>query len=63
MCIKNYVILMRPIFDTMYNGEIKVEIYMRALHHELVLFQKSMICFCYVTDNETKEDILGWNPS
>ena len=62
MCIKNYVILVRHIFDTTYKGEIQVEIYMWYLLHELVLFQKSRNCFCYVPDNETEGDILGWNP-
>ena len=61
--LKNYVIVLRPIFDTTYKGEIQVEIYMKALHHELVLFQQSRNCLFYVPDNETEEDILGWNPS
>ena len=36
-----YVIVLRHIFDTMYKGKQQVEIYMWALHHELVLFIKS----------------------
>ena len=45
MCIKKYVIVLIPIFDTTYIGEIQVKIYMWALHHELVLFQQSRNCF------------------
>ena len=63
MLIKNYVIVLRPIFDTTYKGEIQVEIYMWALHHELVLFQKSRNCFRYVTDNDIEGDILGCTKS
>ena len=47
----------------MYKGEIQVEIYMWALHHKLVLFQKSRDCFHYVPENDIEEDILGWNLS
>ena len=54
---------MRPILNTTYKGGIQVEIYMRSLHHELVLFQQSRNVFRYVPDNEIKEDILGWKPS
>ena len=61
--LKKYVIVMRPIFDNTYKGEIYVEIYMRALHHELVLLQQSRNCFCYVPANDIEEYILGWNPS
>ena len=39
--LKLYVIVLIPIFDTTYKGVIQVEIYMRALHHELVIFQQS----------------------
>ena len=63
MCIKKYVIVLIPIFDTTYKGEIQVEIYMWALHYELVLFQKSSNYFCYVPDNKIERYILGWNPS
>ena len=61
--LKIYIIVLRPIFDTTYKGEIQVKIYMWALHHELFLFQQSRNCFCYEPDNEIEEDILGWNPS
>ena len=61
--LKFYVIVLRPIFDTTYKGETQVKIYMRALRHELVVFQKIMICFRYVPENEIEEDMLGWNPS
>ena len=61
--LKKYVILLRPIFDTTYKGEIQVKIYMRALHHELVLLQQSRNCFRCVPDNEIEEEILGWNTS
>ena len=61
--LKIYVIVIRPIFDTTFKGEIQVKIYIRALHHELVLFQKSRNCFHCVPENEIEEDILVWNPS
>ena len=57
------VIVLRPIFDNTYKGEIQVKIYMGYLHHELVLFQKGRNYFLYEPDNETEWDILGWNPS
>ena len=58
-----YVIVLRPILDTMYKGKKQAEIYMRAPHPELVLFQQSRNCFCYVPDNEIEGDILGWTTS
>ena len=58
-----YVIVMRLIFDTTYTGEIQVEIYTRALHRELVLFQQSRNCFRYVPDNYIKGDILACTSS
>ena len=61
--LKKYVILLRPIFDTTYKGEIQVKIYMRALHHKLVLFQQSRNFFRYESENWIEEEILGWNPS
>ena len=61
--LKIYVIVLRPIFNTTYKGEIQVEMYTRDLHHELVLFQKSRNCFRYLPENEIEEDILGWNMS
>ena len=63
MCIKNHVILLRPIFDTTYKGEIWVKIYMWALHHKLVLFQQSRNVFRYVPENDIEEYILGWTTS
>ena len=55
---------MRPIFNTTYKGKKKqVKIYMLALNHELVLFQKSRNYFRYVPDNEIKGDILRWTTS
>ena len=54
---------MWPIFNTTYKGKIQVEIYMWAVHHELVLFQQSRNYFRYVPENETEGEILGWNPS
>ena len=38
----------------------QVKIYMWYLHHKLVIFQQSRNCFCYLTENEIKGDILGW---
>ena len=49
--------------DTMYKRKMYVNIFMRTLYKELVVFQQSRICFCYITENEIIEDILGWNPS
>ena len=61
--LKFYVVVLRPIFDTMYKGKKQVEMYMWALHHELVLFLQIMIFFRYVPENEIKGDILGWTAS
>ena len=62
-CVLNiYVIVLRPIFNTTYKGEIQVKVYMIYLHQELVLFQESRTCFRYVPDNDTEEDTLVWNP-
>ena len=63
MCIITYFIVLRPILNTTYKGEIQVKIYTTSLHHELFLFQQSMNCFHYVPDNEIEDDILGWNLS
>ena len=41
MCIKTYLIVMIPIFDPTYKEMKQVEIYIRALYHELVLLLKS----------------------
>ena len=54
---------MRPIFDTTYKVKEQVKILMCALHHELVLFQKSRNCFRYAPENEIEGDILGWTTS
>ena len=61
--MKFYVIVLILIFNTTYKGEIEIGIYIRDLHHELVLFQQSRNCFRYVPENDIEEDILGWNPS
>ena len=45
MCIKTYLIVQIPIFDTTYKGKQKVEIYIWASHHELVLLLQSKNCF------------------
>ena len=63
MCIKNYVIVLRPIFGWTYKGKKQVKIYMWDLHHELVLFQKSSNCFHYVPENDIEGGILGWTTS
>ena len=63
MSFKKYLILMRPIFNKTCKGKKKVEIYMQALYQKLVLFLQSKNCFCYVPENEIKEDILGWTTS
>ena len=63
MCIKNYVIVLIPIFNKTYKVKKQVKIYMWYLHHELVLLQQSRNCFLYAPDNETKGDILGWTTS
>ena len=63
MCIKKYLIVLIPIFDTMYKGKKQVKIYMWALHQELVLFLQIMNCFRYVPDNDIEGDILGWTTS
>ena len=36
---------------------------MRALHHELVLFQQSRNFFRYLTENDIEGDILEWTTS
>ena len=61
--LKIYIIVMRPIFNTTHKGKKQVKVYMWALHHELVLFQQSRNCFCYVPENETEGDILGCTTS
>ena len=61
--LKRYVTVLRLIIDTTYKREIQVEIYLRALHHELVLLKQSRIFFRYIPEDEMKEDISGWNPS
>ena len=55
--MKFYVIVLILIFNTTYKGEIEIEIYMRDLHHELVLSQKVGIVFRYVPENDTEEDM------
>ena len=54
---------MIPIFDTTLKGKKQVKKYMRALHHESVLFLQSRNLFFYVPDNEIEGDILGWTTS
>ena len=59
---KIYVIVLRPIFNNTYKEKIYFNIYMRALHHELVLFQQCGNCFRYVPDNEIEKYIFGCKP-
>ena len=61
--LKNYAIVLRPIFDTSYKGEKQVEICMWDLHHGLVLFQQSRNYFRYVPENDIEGEILGWTTS
>ena len=63
MCIKINVRVLRNIFNTTYKGEILVEIYTRALHLKLVIFQQSRNFFRYFPENEMEVKILVWNPS
>ena len=60
MCIKTYLIVLKPIFDTMHKGKKQVKKYIWVLYHELVIFLQSRNCLCYVPDNDIKGDILGW---
>ena len=60
---KIYLIVLRHIFDTTYKGKKQVEIYMWALHHELVLFLQSRNCFRYVPENDIEGGIVGWTTS
>ena len=61
--LRTYIIVLRPIFDTMYKGEKQVKKYMWDIYHELVLFLPSRNCFRYIPDIEIEGDILGWTPS
>ena len=63
MCIKNDLILMRPIFNPAHKKNKQTKENIWYLYHELVLFLQSRNCFRYVPDNEIKGDILGWTPS
>ena len=63
MCIRNLCYITQTYLQYNVQREKQVEIYMWALHHELVLFQQSRNCFCYVPDNEIKGDILVWTTS
>ena len=60
---KNYLMVLIPIFDTMYKGWKTIEKYMWALHHELVLFLQGRNFFRYVSENEIEGGILGWTTS
>ena len=61
--LKNYVIVLRSIFNTTYKEKKQVEIYMWALYQELVLFLQRRNCFQYVPDNAIEGDILFWTTS
>ena len=58
--LKSYVILLRTILNTTHQGRKQVKIYMWALHHKLVLFQKGRNCFCYAPEKEIKGGSMGW---
>ena len=57
--LKNYVIVLRKIFDKTYKGKKQAKIYMWDLHHKLFLFQQSRNCFSYLPENGIKWDILN----
>ena len=63
MCIKNLCYSNETYLLYNLQREKQVEIYMWALHHELVLFQKSRNCFRYVPENEIEGYILVWTMS
>ena len=63
MCVKNLCYITETYFWYNVQREKHVKIYMWALHHELVLFQQSRNCFCYVPENEIEGYILGWTTS
>ena len=58
-----YLIVQVPNYKRMYDQINQIEKYIRAIYRELVLFLRSKKSFRYIPENESEQDILGWNVS
>ena len=58
-----YLIVQLPNYKRTYDQIGQIEKYIRALYRELVLFLRSKKSFCYIPENESEQDVLGWNMS
>ena len=58
-----YLIVLLPNYKHTYDQIDQIEKYIRALYRKLVLFLRSKNSFCYIPENESEQDILGWNKS
>ena len=61
--LKFYVIVPRPIFDTMYKGKNRSKYTCEIYITNLSYYYKLGVFFCYVPENEIKGGILGWTTS
>ena len=58
-----YLIVKFPNYNRTYDQINQIEKCIRALYRELVLFLRSKNSFSYIPENESEQDILGWNMS
>ena len=58
-----YLIVLLPNHKRTYDQIDLIKKLIRALYHELVLLLRSKKSFRYIPENESKQDILGWNTS
>ena len=58
-----YLIVLLPNYKRTYNQIDLIKKQIRALYRELVLFLQSKKIFCYIPENESEQNILGWNKS
>ena len=58
-----YLIVLLHNYKHTYDQIDQIEKLIRALYRELVLFLRSKKSFCYILENESEQDILGWNTS
>ena len=58
-----YLIVLLPNYKRTHDQIDMTEKQIRALYRELVLFPRSKKSFRYIPDNESEQEILGWNTS
>ena len=58
-----YLIVLLTKYKRTYDQINQIEKQVKAIYHELVFFLRSKKVFCYIPENDSEQDFLGWNTS